>query len=232
MTDRRLARALGEGVALPESLSAKISALFADGCLNEMLYRQQFASADRHNFFDFLVRKLGIESEREAVHALATAVYKKGDSDNESRREVVSALIELVVGEAGKTEGSEFSPRARRYLRSGFNNVLAKLGQPDGEEDDRGSRERRERQEAHRFRQGKFVLANNSDEELSMNILNAAVGDFLPEDVTVEQLYNALHEAAVARVEDDGSSADDRSEPEIRDLRARLGALFSRTRPE
>lgn len=225
----------GSAGQLPEDVKRIAAKAFTDGCKGELFYKLQFASDQRLRLFDFLVETLKIKSQEPvAINKLAAYLYGDAAQDSKPTNSLIRELIQLAVREENDGvklqdgDAANFSSRACKYLRSGFNNVLAKLGQPDGEEDDRG---KRERQEAHRFRQGKFLLAAEFDKELSINILNAAVGDFLPEDVTVEQLYNVLHEAAVARVEDDGSSADDRSGPEIKDLRAKLGALL-RTEPK
>lgn len=223
-----------EGRISQEDVKRTAEASFAGKCVEELVDVSEGVSNQRYELLGFLAEKLGIEDPtKDPLVKLVVFLHESRSGKvvllPERARALVRELIELAVKEGGAGEESgetaDFGRRARRYLRRGFDSaleaVLDKL-------DESVSKASGRLQAGPQIRpEGKFILADEDGRGLSMNILQTAVGDSLPEDITLEQLYEALHKSAVRRVADAPVAEEPRSF--LAGLRARLVALFGAT---
>lgn len=226
--------ALTERVPSQEDLKSTAETSFAGECVGELVSFREGASNQRYRLLDFLAGKLGIEDPtKDSLVRLVVFLHESRSGKvvliPERARALVRELIELAVKEQGaerKSGGTaDFGHRSRRYLRHGFSAALGAILELD-ESFPKASG--MSQAGAGLKPDGKLILANEYGRDLSMDVLQEAVGDSLPEGVTVEQLYEVLHRSAARRVEATSGVPDSGL---LTRLRERFGALF-RTRPE
>lgn len=229
-----LPSALAEGVPSQEDLKRVAEASFAGECVEELVDVSKGVSNQRRRLLGFLAGELGIEDPtKDPLVKLAVFLHESRSGKvvliPECARALVCELIELAVkdGNAERESGTtaDFGHRSRRYLRRGFDSALNAVLDELDESVSKASGRPQARPQIRP--EGKFILADKDGRGLSMDILQMAVGDSLPDGVTLEQLYEALHESAVRRVADVPVAEEPRGL--LAGLRAKLRELFGAT---